>query len=135
MYLVQPSVSEVVLVLEAEPLAARREDFAQHCRGGILESSLVEVLLHQERVAEEPAIDRELVQVGVGPAHRRLDVLVELVEGAIPDLDATQRAGWFQEPDLELVQKFQFVGRGLRIFGGHPSKDLCVPASKNLTTL
>jgi hypothetical protein len=45
------------------------------------------------------------VQVAVGPAHRRLDVFVELVKRAILDLDAPpDRGPGVEQGDLELVE-------------------------------
>jgi hypothetical protein len=56
---------------------------------GIDEASLTAGLLfHQQRVAVKLLPDPELVQVAVGPALRRLDVFVELVEDTVLDLDA-----------------------------------------------
>jgi len=60
-------------------------------------------------------VDLELVQVRVGPAHRRLDVLVELFERAVPDLDSPpDRRLDVEQRDLELVEEVGLLGASLR---------------------
>jgi hypothetical protein len=57
-----------------------------------------------------------VVQVAVGPAQRRLDVLVELVEGAVPHLDAPpDRGAGAEQGDPELVKAL-----GGRVRAGAP---------------
>src|SRR5262245_23133947 len=86
--LVPPAIPEVVLVLEPEALAAFREHGADLRGRGVAVVELHEVLVQQQGVAVVLAPDLEVVQVGVRPAHRRLDVFVQLVQRAVLDLEA-----------------------------------------------
>src|SRR5262249_32849432 len=102
--LVIPGVAEVVLVLEAEPPAAVRQDVADPGDRRVLILHVLEVLLQEHRVAVKLVLDLGVVQVRICPAHRRLDVLMEVVEGAILHLDTSPDRGMaFEERDLELV--------------------------------
>src|SRR5581483_10488302 len=106
--IVPPRVPEVVLVLEPEALAGPGQDVADPRAGRILVAELVEVLVQQQRVAVKLLTDLEVMQVGVGPAHRRLDALVQLIEGAILDLDAPPNGRTtVLEGKLELVNSLR----------------------------
>src|SRR5215472_15080291 len=96
-----PAIPEVVLVLEGKPPAALGQDVAE-LRGGRV---LVRHLVQHRVVPIMLAVDPEVVQMAVGPAHRRLDVFVQLVEGAVLDLDAPpDRRARIEQGDLELVK-------------------------------
>ena len=47
----------------------------------------LEAVVEEFGITVPQALDLELVQMAVGPAHRRLDVFVELVERAVLDLN------------------------------------------------
>ena len=91
--LVIPGIAEVVLVDEPEFLAVFRDDVAQVRGRGVFVFHLLEVVLHEHGIAVILFADLEVVQVRVGPAHRRLDVFVELVERAVLDLMRRQIGG------------------------------------------
>jgi hypothetical protein len=74
--LMLPAIPEVVLVHEPEPLAVFGQDVADLRGGRVLVRHVLEVFGHQHRVAVKLLTDPEVVQVGVRPAHRRLDVFV-----------------------------------------------------------
>src|SRR5271166_904173 len=84
--LVPPGIS--VFVFEMKPFAALRQNLAQHHDPGIFVVHLHEVLIQEPRVSVESVLDLEMVQVRVGPTHRCLNTLVELVEGAVSHLDS-----------------------------------------------
>jgi hypothetical protein len=68
---------------------------------------------HEQRVAVEHPADAKVVQVRIGPAHGRLDVLVESVQRIITDPDAPpDRAGGVQERNPELEDLARSPGGG-----------------------
>ena len=67
---------------------------------------------NQFGVAVKLLADLEMVQMAVRPAHCRLDVFVEFVEGAVLDLDSPPDRGMaFEQGDLELVHRDDGRGR------------------------
>jgi hypothetical protein len=84
-----PGVTEVVLVLKPELLTSLRQNIADFRGRGVLIPELLEIFLHQHRVGVLLLPDFESVQVRIRPAHRRLDVFVQLVERAILHLNTS----------------------------------------------
>ena len=115
-YLVFPGITEVIFVLEGEALAGLGQDFAEHHLRGVFALEVVETVVEKFGIAVPLAFDLELVQVGSGPAHRRLNVFVELVERAVLDLDASpDRSLGSKQRDLELEEE---IGLRRTTFGG-----------------
>ena len=85
---VPPGISEVVFVLEMKPLASLRQDLAEGRFPGILVVHLHEVFLQEPGVTVEPVVNLEVMQMRVGPAHRQLNTLVELVQVAVSHLNS-----------------------------------------------
>ena len=83
---VQPAVTEVVFVLETERLAGFREQLAQPDLRFVFHVQ-PEIQIVRARRAVPHAVDDELVQMAVFPAHRCLDDFVEITEGAVLRLD------------------------------------------------
>src|SRR5690606_20193611 len=77
-----PAVTEVVLVQKSESLPVLGDDLADLGHGRIDAVEVLEAVVEKLRIAVPFAIDLELVEMRVGPAHRRLNVFVELVERA-----------------------------------------------------
>ena len=85
-------------------LAVLRDDLTDLGHGGIDALEVVEPIVDQFGIAVAFAIDLELVEMRVGPAHRCLDVFVELVERAVLNLNPSPDRGFrFQQRDLELI--------------------------------
>ena len=104
---VLPVVAEVILVGELKSFAVFGNDLADLGHGGIDALEVLESVVQKLGIAVAFAVDLELVQMGVRPAHRRLNVFVELVERAVLDLNPTPDRGLgFEQCDLELVQAF-----------------------------
>ena len=100
-----PAVAEVVFVVDAKPLAVGGNN-PTHLRAERVDRGflVLPVLAEQLGIAVANAVDLVLVEVGVRPTHRRLDMLVKRVEGAVLDLDSPpDRRPDALERDLELV--------------------------------
>ena len=97
-----------------KPLAVRGNDLAHLGAERVDRRRFVlPAIVEQLGIAVDDAVDLELVQMRVRPAHRRLDVLVELVQGAVLGLDSPpDRRFDALQRDLELVD---CCGRGLRL--------------------
>src|SRR5207248_3130551 len=86
------------------------ENVAEVRGGRVPIVEILKVLLHQHRVAKELFTDLEVVQVRVRPAHRRLNVLVQLVERAVLNLNSPpDRRMAVEQRDLELVNERRWI--------------------------
>jgi redox-sensitive bicupin YhaK (pirin superfamily) len=84
-----PVIAEIVLVLKPHSLAGLRDDRADFGHRRISGHVLIRPApAEQLRVTVTDAADQEVVEVGIGPPHRGLDVLMELVQGAVLHQDA-----------------------------------------------
>lgn len=75
--LVFPRVAKFVLLFEGETLAGLGENLAQHRRCGAFAVEVLKAVFEQFGNTIAPALDLELMEMGVGPAHCGLDVFVE----------------------------------------------------------
>ena len=95
-----PGKLEVVLVLKPKSLAVLGDKLAQSHRAG--NSKVFKLRVQDIRIAVANSVDGELISVATLPSHRRLDVFVELVEGALqpppgigpPSVRMAARSAW-----------------------------------------
>ncbi len=109
--LVFPAVAEIVLVIEGESFAGRGQDLTEVGLRGIDALEVLEPVIQQVGITVALALDFELMQMAVGPAHRCLDMFVEFVERAVLHLDSSpdRRLGTEQR-DFKLVNSVGQLG-------------------------
>ena len=88
-----PSITEIVIVFEAEPIAGIGQDLTDVSLRGIITIEVIEPVIQQFRITIVFTLDVEQMQMAVGPSPRRLDMLVKFVESAILNLDSSPNRG------------------------------------------
>ena len=115
-----PAIAEVIFVNPPCLPARLWQQLAEENNGFVLNVH-IEVVAVRVRLAVQDAADLELVQVVVLPAERRLDVLVQVGQGAVGNLNPSpDRRFDVEQRDLELEREVGLLGplAGLRRLRG-----------------
>ena len=107
-----PTVTEIVFVRKLETAARLRNDLADHSFSRVDTDEALGIIADELRIATDDALNLETMEVRVRPPHGGLNALVQLVDRAVLNLNASPNRGRdMPQSDFKLVETLGWRNR------------------------